>query len=56
MASGEVLATIYDAYGDLVEEVRSPVDGFVLAYPLRLTQAAETGTDIAFLIFPKDSR
>lgn len=55
VTKGEVLAVLYDAYGELVEEVVSPVDGFLLAYPLRETQAAGTGTDIAFLIFPKTS-
>ncbi len=56
VAKGEVLAIVYDAYGDVAEEVRSPVDGFILTYPLRETQAAGTGTDVAFLAFPKDSR
>ncbi|RPJ32867.1 MAG: hypothetical protein EHM35_11105 [Planctomycetaceae bacterium] len=56
VAKGEVLAMLYDAYGDLAEEVRSPVDGFVLAYPLRETQAAGTGTDVVFLVYPRDSR
>ena len=55
VAQGDLLATIYDAYGDAVEEVRSPVDGFLLAYPLRETQAAATGTDVAFLVFPRES-
>ncbi len=48
---GEVFAHLRDPWGDVVEELRSPVDGWVLAYPLRMSQAVLTGNYVAFLAF-----
>ncbi|RJS90488.1 hypothetical protein CW700_00165 [Candidatus Bathyarchaeota archaeon] len=52
---GEVLAEIYDLYGDVIEEVRMPVDGYVWAYPCGQSlgtsgslQAVQTGANIAY--------
>ena len=55
IGKGEVLAEIYDLYGDIVEEVRMPVDGYVWAYPCGQSlgtsgglQAVQTGANIAY--------
>lgn len=48
---GDVLATLYDAYGNVVDTITSPVDGYVLAYPLREIQAVTTGNMVVFLAF-----
>jgi predicted deacylase len=53
---GEVIALLRDPYGDVVEEVRSPVDGWILAYPSMHNQAAATGDFAAFLAFPHDGK
>lgn len=52
---GEVLAEVYDLYGDIVEEVKMPVDGYVWAYPCGQSlgtsgglQAVQTGANIAY--------
>ena len=52
---GEVLAEIYDLYGDVVEEVPMPVDGYVWAYPCGSSlgtsgglQAVQSGANIAY--------
>ena len=52
---GEVLVEIYDLYGDTVEKVEMPVDGYVWAYPCGQSfgtsgglQAVQTGSNIAY--------
>ena len=52
---GETLAEIYDLYGDVVEEVKMPVDGYVWAYPCGSSlgtsgglQAVQTGANVAY--------
>jgi len=52
---GEVLAEIYDLYGDIIEEVEMPVDGYVWAYPCGQSlstsgslQAVQTGANVAY--------
>ena len=52
---GEVLAEIYDLYGDVIEKVKMPVDGYVWAYPCGQSlgtsgglQAVQTGANIAY--------
>src|SRR5262249_15046086 len=44
---GEVVARLIDPWGDLVEETRSPVDGYVLSYACYVNQAAQTGGFVA---------
>ena len=46
---GEVIALIRNPHGDVVEEITSPVDGWILAYPMMRNQAAATGDFVAFL-------
>ena len=52
---GEGLAEIYDLYGDVIEKVKMPVDGYVWAYPCGRSlgtsgglQAVQTGANIAY--------
>ena len=52
---GEVLAEIYDLYGDIIEEVKMPVEGYVWAYPCGQSlgtsgslQAVQIGANIAY--------
>ena len=52
VTKGEVFLQIRNPFGDLVDEVVSPVTGYVLAYPMQKNQAAGTGDYLAFLITP----
>ena len=52
---GEALAEIYDLYGDIIESVKMPVDGYVWAFPCGQSlgtsgglQAVQTGANIAY--------
>ena len=52
----EVFAEIYDLYGDVIEEVKMPVDGYTWAYPCGETlgtagslQAVHTGANVAYV-------
>ena len=54
MQKGEVIALLRDPYGDVVEEVVSQVDGWILAYPPMHNQSAATGDFAAFLAFPHE--
>lgn len=49
MAKGDKIALIRNPYGDVVEEIVTPVSGFVLAYPLLGNQAVSTGESVAFV-------
>jgi predicted deacylase len=51
---GEKIASIINPYGDTVEEIVSPVNGFILAFPLLGNQAVATGDIIAFVGFQKN--
>lgn len=51
----EKLAEVYDLYGDVLEEVKMPVDGYVWAYPCGQSlgtsgslQAVQSGANIAY--------
>jgi predicted deacylase len=46
---GEIIALLRNPHGDVVEEIASPVDGWILAYPMMHNQAAATGDFVAFL-------
>jgi predicted deacylase len=47
----EVIALIRDMFGDVVEEVHSPRDGWILAWPWINSQAVATGDVLAFIAF-----
>jgi len=59
---GEVFAEIYDLYGDVLEEVRMPVEGYTWAYPCGSVlgtsgglQTVQTGANVAYVFtHPKD--
>jgi len=48
---GEAVAKILNPYGDVVSKVLSPVNGFMLAYPLLGNQAVTSGDHVAFIGF-----
>jgi predicted deacylase len=47
----QVVGRVVDAYGDLVEEIISPVDGYMLAWPF-LNQSVYTGDLVAMYAHP----
>jgi len=49
--NGQLIGQVVDAYGDPVEDIISPVDGWLLAWPMINNQAAGTGEHVAFLAF-----
>lgn len=54
VAQGDPLAAILDLFGDEVERITSPVDGYIVTYPHMLgNQAAATGEVVAFVAPPK---
>jgi predicted deacylase len=46
---GTVIATIMNLYGNVVEEVKSDIDGYLIAYSLMGNQAVNTGDLVAFI-------
>jgi hypothetical protein len=48
---GQVLARVVNPYGDLLEEIKSPVDGWILAYPLLGSQCVATGDFVNFIAY-----
>ena len=48
---GQLIGQVVDVYGDPVEDIISPVDGWLLAWPMINNQAAGTGEHVAFLAF-----
>lgn len=50
---GETVAIIRDPYGDILEEVKAPVTGWVTAYPLRKNQLAMSGDTVTFFVYRK---
>lgn len=53
VTEGEVVGHIVDVYGEEVEPIVSPVDGWLMAFPLLDNQAAGSGDFLAFFAFPK---
>jgi len=56
IGKGETIAEIYDLYGDVIEQVKMPVEGYVWAYPCGQSlgtsgglQAVQTGANIAYV-------
>ncbi|HHY96327.1 MAG TPA: succinylglutamate desuccinylase/aspartoacylase family protein [Firmicutes bacterium] len=48
---GEPILRILDPFGDVVEEVTSPRDGWVVAFPWSESQCVGTGEAVAFVVF-----
>ncbi len=58
---GDIFAEIYDLYGDVLEQVKSPVNGYIWAYPCGdilgtpgSLQAVQTGANIAYAFTSSD--
>lgn len=49
VSSGEVVAEIRTPLGEITEQVRSPVSGFVLSFPRYHNQAVMTGDHVVFI-------
>lgn len=56
ISKGEVIARIFNIYGDEIEAVKMPVDGFTWAYPMSYTgfQTVATGDRIAYTFQSKE--
>ncbi|UCE11335.1 MAG: succinylglutamate desuccinylase/aspartoacylase family protein [Candidatus Thorarchaeota archaeon] len=61
LKEGEVFAEIYNLHGDILEEAKIPVDGYIWAYPCGdilgtagSLQAVQTGANIAY-VFTQES-
>ena len=48
---GDIVAFLRDPYGNVVEEIKAPVTGWISAYPLPKNQAALSGDDIAYFVY-----
>lgn len=53
LKKGQVFGQVVDPYGDPVEDIVSPVDGWLLAWPMIHNQAAGSGEHVAFIAFRK---
>ncbi len=58
---GEIVAEIYDLYGDIIEKVKMPVDGYIWAYPCGQSlgtsgslQAVQTGANIGYIFIHEE--
>ena len=49
VTDGQVVAVIRDPWGDTVEEIVSPAEGYVLAYPRHGNHAASSGDVVVFV-------
>ncbi len=49
VTEGQIVALIRDPWGDTVEEIASPTDGYVLAYPRHGNHAAASGDVVVFV-------
>jgi predicted deacylase len=63
LKKGDIFAEIYDLYGDVLEQVKSPVDGYIWAYPCGdilgtpgSLQAVQTGANIAYTFTSSEKR
>lgn len=50
---GEVVAKIYNPYGDVVEEIKFPFKGYIRAYTYSRHQAVNTGDTISYITHDK---
>jgi Predicted deacylase len=48
---GDIIAEIWNPYGEIIEKIESPLDGYILAYPLLGNQAVATGDILAFIAY-----
>jgi predicted deacylase len=52
VAKGEPVVNILDLYGDTVEVVHSPIDGYVITYPHAGNHAVVSGDQVVFVFGP----
>ena len=50
---GEVVGHVVDSFGDPLEDIVSPVDGWMMAYPLMFSSAAYSGEITAMIAYKK---
>ncbi len=63
LEKGDVFAEIYDLYGDVLEEVKMPLDGYIWAYPCGdilgtpgSMQTVQTGANIAYVFTSSEQK
>ncbi len=49
VSEGDALVSIFDPYGDEIETLTSPIDGYVITYPRRGNQTAASGDVVVFV-------
>src|SRR5579875_2646809 len=49
VAAGEPVAVLYDVFGEAVETIASPIDGWVITYPVAGNRTAVSGDTVAFV-------
>ena len=54
IAKGETIALIRDPWGDIVDEIKSPQNGWILAWPFINSQAATTGELLVMILFKRE--
>jgi hypothetical protein len=52
VAKGQTVVLIRDPWGDVIDEIASPADGYVLAFPRHGNHAASSGDVVAFVAPP----
>jgi uncharacterized protein len=54
VTAGQTVLLLRDPWGDVIEEIASPVDGYVLSYPHHGNHAAASGDTVVFVAPPFD--
>ena len=61
IGEGEIFAEIYNLYGDVLEEIKMPVEGYIWAYPCGSVlgtsgglQTVQSGANIAYVFTPEN--
>jgi predicted deacylase len=52
VTKGQTVVIVRDPWGDVIDEVKSPADGFLLSFPHHGNQAAASGDVVAFVAPP----
>ncbi len=53
VSAGERIGFIRDPWGDIIEDIHSPKDGWILAWPFLGNQAVSTGDFLVFIAIPQ---
>jgi predicted deacylase len=46
---GDIVAQVHTPFGEIAEQIRSPVDGFILSFPRFRNQAVMSGDHVVFI-------